>query len=237
MGEFLKSKGATTVYSVGPGTPQGAAAAEALVASSEAAGLKKGVLTTDLPVGTTNFTAEAVKAKQAGVDALALPLNMDESISVLKAMRQEGVDVKVALLMAGYDPTVTSTAGDLLDNATFAIPFAPFELNLPAQKTYEDALAKYTSGQVGMYTTEGRLGADVMIAGMEKAGPCPSSSAILAAINNLRGYDANGLQAPTNFTPSTRGGPLNCEFFVTVTDGKLVPDNSGRRYAPPTLRR
>jgi branched-chain amino acid transport system substrate-binding protein len=225
-GEFLKSKGATTVYSVGSGDPQGAAAAEALIASSQAVGLKEGVLTTDLPIGTTNFTSEAVKAKQAGVDTLALPLNLNSSIVVIQAMRQAGVNVKVALLMAGYDPSVAKTAGSVVNNATFAIPFAPFELNLPAQQTYEQALAKYTKGTVGMFTMEGWLAADLMVTGIQKAGACPTSVAILNAIRGLRGYDADGLQAPTSFNTPT--GPLTCDYFVTVTDGALVPDNSGK---------
>jgi branched-chain amino acid transport system substrate-binding protein len=227
-GEYLKSKGGTTVYSVGSGDPQGAAAATALIISSQSVGLKKGVLTTDLPPGTTNFTAEAQKAKSAGVDALALPLNPSSSLAVLQAMKQAGVQVKASLLLAGYDPSVLKQAGSLLEGASFAIFFAPFEDKLPAQQAYKDALAKYTKASVGMFTMVGWLSADLMIKGIQDAGSCPSGQNILAAINNLKGYTADGLIPPTNFTPADRGKSPTCAYFATVRNGAFVPDNNGQ---------
>ena len=227
-GQYLKSKGATTVYSVGSGTPQGAAGATALTASSKAVGLKNGVLTTNLPQGTTNFTAEAQKAKQAGVDALALPLNPTSSLAVLSAMRQGGVAVKTSLLLAGYDPSVLKSAGNLLDGASFVIFFSPFEEKTAAEQAYEQALSKYTKGAVGQFTMVGYLAADLMITGIEKAGSCPSRDNILKAIDSLRGYSAGGLIAPTDFTAATRGKSPSCAYFVTVKSGAFVPDNNGK---------
>ncbi|GGM64614.1 ABC transporter substrate-binding protein [Dactylosporangium sucinum] len=231
-GEFLKSKGATTVYSVGSGTPQGARSATALIVSSEAAGLKKGVLTTDLPTGTTNFTGEAQKAKQAGVDALALPLGGPASVAVLKAMKQADVPIKVSILLSGYDPAILKEAGDALEGASFWVPFAPFETNAQGITTYKDALAKYApKATVGQYTMVGWLSANLLIAGIEKAGSCPSRKNVLKAITELKDYDADGMIPATDFSdPQQQAAAPTCLYVVTVKGGAFVPDNEGKPF-------
>jgi branched-chain amino acid transport system substrate-binding protein len=227
-GTYLQQHGATTVYAVGSGTPQGARAATALIASAKSVGLREGVLTTDLPAGTTDYTGEAQKAKQAGVDALALPLTPAQSLAVIAAMRQAGVAPKVSLLLSGYDPAILKS-GSSMEGISFVVPFAPFELGLPAHKTFADAMAKYTdNGRSGQFSMAGWLSADLMIAGIKGAGSCPTRDNVLSTIQGLRGYTADGLVPSTDFGPETHGTAPTCGHFVTVKNDAFVPDNAGK---------
>lgn len=228
-GEFLKQQGGTTVYSVGSGTPAGNLAAEALMASAQAAGLTKGVLTTDLPVGTTNFTGEAQKAKSANVDTLALVTPPTPSASALQALKQAGVNVKASVLMTGYDPA-QAPAG--LAGLYFFVPFAPLELNLPVQQQYVAAMKKYTSTDPlsGYLGETGWISADLMITALQKAGKCPTRQGLLDTIHSIKGYTADGFIQPTDFTPALHGAPTSCAYFATVKDGKWIVANGGKPF-------
>ena len=77
----------------------------------------------------------------------------------------------------------------------------------------------------------GWLSANLMRAGIEKAGACPSRENVLAAINQLRNYDADGLIPATNFDdPAQQAAAPGCLYLVTVRGGVFVPENDGKAF-------
>jgi branched-chain amino acid transport system substrate-binding protein len=226
-GEFLKQKGATSVFGLGSGTKSGQQGAMALVRSATAAGITEGGVALNLPPGTTNYAGEVQKARAAGVDALALSTPPGQTLAFLDALRQAGVSMKAVLMTIGYDPQVLATPG--MDGATAIVPFAPFELKLPAHQTYKDAMAQYADPtRIGQMSMGGWLGGDLMVTALQAAGTCPTREGLLKTLPTLRGYTADGLVPPTDFTPETHGTPPLCSYFVTVRNGAFINEGGDK---------
>jgi branched-chain amino acid transport system substrate-binding protein len=151
-------------------------------------------------------------------------------LALIGALRQAGVNLKRIFVTTGYDPSVLHS-GVNLEGMSVPVAFAPFELNLPAQKIFNDAIAKYAHGApnqlFGMY---GYLSAGLVPRGIQDAGSCPTRKGVLDAITNLRGYTADGLIPPTSYDLASRAQVLKCDYFVTIHDDKFVIDNNGKPF-------
>lgn len=227
-GQFVKSQGGTRVYVAGNDAPSSTTGSYAFAASATAAGLKVADIDANLPLATTNFTSAAEKAKAANVDSAMITSTVTAQFALISALRQAGVPLKTILVSEGYDPTVFKSGINLNGMAVF-VAFAPFEENLPAQKTFNDAVEKYAHGSPDqLFAMYGYLSANLVIQGIENAGSCPSSQSVLNAITALRGYTAGGLIPATNFSLASRGQVLKCDYFVVVHNQKFTVANNGK---------
>lgn len=227
-GQELKTKGATNVYVVGSSSPASSRSSLAYQASIKAAGLPIGAVTANLPLGTTNYGGEVEKAKAANVDGAAITATPQAAFAILAALRQAAVPLRTVLFSIGYDPGVFTT-GTPLEDVTIPVAFAPFELGLPAHKTFNDAMQKYAdAGPNQAYSMYGWLSADLIIQGIKDAGDCPTRQGVIDAISKIRGRTADGLIPPTDYTPDTRGTVMKCVYFVTIHSNTFVPDNNGQ---------
>ncbi len=110
VGGFLKSHGGTVIGTYGYGiSPQSAAAARGAAESFQDAGGKVGVENTTIPIGGTNFTAEALIAKQNGVNAMTPSMDNNSNFALATALKQSGVNLKAALYATGYEPSVINS--------------------------------------------------------------------------------------------------------------------------------
>jgi branched-chain amino acid transport system substrate-binding protein len=208
IGNFLKTHGGTVLGAYGYGiSPSSSRAAIGTTDSFEHAGGKSGVLDTSVPFGSVNFTAAALTAKQAGINAMVPAMDANSNYALAEALQQAGVKLKATLYATGYEPDViNSPAWSALQGAYFFSPFRPWSLPNSGTKQMQAAMEKYAHFSKTDFPTFGQYeawaGADLMIKGMEMAGTNPSRAAVIKDLRGLKSYNVNGL-LPGNINYST----------------------------------
>ena len=121
-----KRLGFTKVGVLGYTAPQSADCAEAAARNYEAGGLDVVYENTSLPLGTADFTADAQKIKDAGVEFLQTCIDTNGNLNLARALQR--VDYHVAMgWPTGYEQEVLAEYGDLLEDVYFVLQHRPFE--------------------------------------------------------------------------------------------------------------
>src|SRR5580704_2820202 len=199
IGNFLKSHGATVLGSYGYGiSPSSSRAAIGTADSFQHAGGKVGVLDTTVPFGSVAFTSLALVAKQHNINAMGPAMDANSNYALAEALKQAGVKMKATLFAAGYQPSViNSPAWSTLQGSYFLTPFRPWTLPNAGTTQMQAAMKKYAHftktefPDLGQY--EAWAGADLMIKGLELAGPNATQAAVIKDLRSLKSYNANGL--------------------------------------------
>jgi branched-chain amino acid transport system substrate-binding protein len=211
-------------------------------------GLSKSFLDTSLPFGSVNTTTLALQLKQAGVNALYLPLDANTNFALMTALKQAGVKMKVIINATGYGQALvddTSAVSDV-QGAWFTPTGAPVELKTPATEAFQAALKKYANytGVPDFSFYEAWGAADLMITGLELAGKNPTQAGFIKALRKDSSYDMGGLETPVNLTTAAIGksAPQLCSYltkfkgdtFVDPTKicGTILPNSFQEPSAP-----
>lgn len=198
-GKILREFGGTVLgsygYSISPTSSREAAQD---VKSFEHEGGKLGVLDTSLAFGSVDFTSTALVAKQQHVNAI-FPTMIDASnFALAEALQQAGVKIKAAVFATGYGPdVVNSPAWSSLQGDEFLSIFRPFSIPDAGTEQMAAALQKYQHFSKTQFPTlfqyESWAGADLMIKGLQMAGPNPTRAAVIKDLRSIKDYTANGL--------------------------------------------
>jgi ABC-type branched-subunit amino acid transport system substrate-binding protein len=234
IGSFMKAHGGTVVCSYGYSiSPSSSRAALGTVESFEHAGGKEGVLDTSLPFGSVAMTTPALTAKQKGCNAYFAGLDDNSNDALAEALQQEGVKPKVMVFPTGYEPSVIGTpAWKAVQGGYFETEFRPFSLPNAGTQQMQSALEKYehfTSSQFPSFSQyESWLGADLMIKGLQMAGPNASHAAVIQALRSIKGYNGNGL-LPESINYSTAFGhdpAKSCGWYMKAEKSGFVAISS-----------
>jgi branched-chain amino acid transport system substrate-binding protein len=240
LGNLMKQLGATTVGGITfTNEPSGEATLLGMINSAVQLGLKKGYVNTSLTYGKLDANGVALALKQSGTDGVYFPIDAGEIFQILSAAKQAGVNIKVSLLPSGYGESLLAdtSAASLGQGAYFMPSAAPTELNTPATKAFQAALAKYAnytaaSPDAGYYW--GWLGADVMIKGLQTAGTNPTRQSFISGLQTVSSYNGGGLLAyPADFTLANFGkAPAQvCTYLTKLQDKAFVPiPSDGKPY-------
>jgi branched-chain amino acid transport system substrate-binding protein len=233
-GKILKKFGGTMLgtygYSISPSSSREAVAT---ARSFQHAGGKVGVVDTSLPFGSESFSAPALVAKEKHVDAL-FPTMIDASnFALATAFKQAGVPIKSAVFATGYDPSVVhSPAWANLQGDYFLSIYRPFSLPNAGTEQMAAALQKYQHFSKTHFPTlfqyEAWAGADLMIKGLQMAGPNPTHAGVIRALRSITSYDANGL-LPNPIDYATTFGhdpPQQCVWVLRAHTDGFVPTSS-----------
>ena len=199
IGDFLKAHGGTVIGSYGYSiSPSSTRAAVATTKSFVDAGGKVGVLDTSVAYGGVDFTAAALVAKQKGVDAMVPAMTASSNYALATALKQTGVKLKATLFPTGYEPDViNSPAWPTLQGDYFFSAFRPWSLPDAGTQQMQTAMEKYAHFTKSQFPTYGQyeawLGADLMIKGLQMAGPSPTQASVIKDLRGLKSYNANGL--------------------------------------------
>ena len=234
IGNFLHTHGGTVLGTYANSiSPSSTRAAEGAAKAFEHAGGKVGVLNTTVPLGAVDFTADALSAKQAGINAMTPELASSSSYALATALEQAGVKLKAVLYADGYEPDVIkSPAWKAVQGSYFLSFFRPFDLPNAATEQMQAALEKYahfSKTQFPSYSQyEAWAGADLMIKGLQLAGKNPTRAAVIKDLRGLKSYDVNGL-LPTSIDYSTIFGhdPAKlCSWVMKAEPNGFVPVSS-----------
>jgi branched-chain amino acid transport system substrate-binding protein len=231
IGSFLKSHGGNVIASYGYSiSPSSTRSAIGTVDSFEHAGGKLGVLDTSVPFGGVDFTTAALLAKQKHVDAVYAGMDDNSNYALATAFDNAGIKAKAIVFPTGYDPTtITSPAWHYLQGDYFGTGFRPTSIPDAGTEQLVSALQKYQHRPASKFPTfniyESWLGADLMIKGLELAGPNPTRAGVMHALRNLKSYNGNGI-LPQSIDYATAFGhdlPKACEWYLKAEAHSFVP--------------
>ena len=195
-----------------------------------AVGLEAVYTNTNVDFGTTDVGPQVLAMKNAGADAVYLPLVASSNFSVLTSAAQNGLLFKSAVLATGYGQDLLDQpiASQLGPEVRLQTTFAPVELKTKATKQFQADLKKYAGytgvPDFGQYT--GYITADLLVKGLEAAGDPPTRQGLIDGIRGFGTYDQAGLACnPVDVSRENYGTPPpeGCAWYVSVKDGKFVP--------------
>jgi branched-chain amino acid transport system substrate-binding protein len=234
IGSFLKAHGGSVICSYGYGiSPSSTRSAIGTVDSFEHSGGKLGVLDTTIPFGSVAMTTPALVAKQKGCNAFYAGLDDNSNDALATALHQEGLKPKVLVFPTGYEPSVIGTpAWNSVQGGYFDTTFRPFQLPNAGTRQMQSALEKYANFTPSEFPSfsqyESWLGADLMIKGLELAGPNPTHASVISALRNLKSYNGNGLLPETVNFSTDFGHDLaqSCGWYMIAEKHGFVPASS-----------
>ena len=138
---------------------------------------------TAVDFGTTDVGPIVLGLKNAGADAVYLPLDGNTNLAIAQGLRQNGVEMKAVLMASGYgqamlDSPITKT---LDSREVVSQVYKPAELSTdPAVKKFRADLKKYAGitgvPDYGAYT--GYIGCDMAITGIAAGGQEPDAEGL-----------------------------------------------------------
>jgi branched-chain amino acid transport system substrate-binding protein len=234
IGEVFKQLGATNIATLGYGiSPSSADAANATALSAEAAGLKAGYINANLPFGSSNVGPIALAMKSAGVDGYNGAVQPQTNFSLIAALKDLGVTLKVVINDTGYGGDLVQggkEAETLAEGEYFFDQFEPVELHTSATQRFVEALKEYAkvTGEPTFAGYVGYLAVDGFVKGLEAAGSDPTQASYIKSMLGVNDYDGAGLYGghTISFSRSSRvqkdGGNL-CEWVTLYTGGHFQP--------------
>ncbi|HLM17758.1 MAG TPA: ABC transporter substrate-binding protein [Acidimicrobiia bacterium] len=236
--DVAKKLGATKIGSIGYGiSPSSTGVAkDTQKYAAKASGLDPVYLNTAVDFGTTDVGPIVLGLKNAGADAVYLPLDGNTNLAIAQGLRQNGVEMKAVLMASGYgqamlDSPITKT---LDSREVVSQVYKPAELKSdPAVKKFRADLKKYADitgvPDYGAYT--GYIACDMAITGIELAGKNPTQQGFIDGLHKLGTYKAADLTcAPVDISLENFGKTPaeSCQYFVTFKNGKFVVMNKGK---------
>jgi len=234
-GQFLKQQGVTNLGSVGYSiSPSSAEASKSAAVSAEFVGLKAGYVNSKFPFGSTDVQPIALAMKDAGIDAVTPEVDPNTSFALITALRNAGVNLKVALLPIGYGVDLLQAGPGTLkeaQNVYFSLTYEPVEMHTKATEAFVAAL-KATGGTTapGLPTYDGYASILMLVQGLQGAGANPTQASLIDSLSTIHAFNPGGLYGPHPLDINDRAnivaGPDGCEYFVKLSGSTfhLVPN-------------
>jgi len=192
-------------------------------------GLTQVLRIADEPQGTHDATSTALRIKNSGADGAIIVGFIDGAISIMQALKQQGVSLKGVSIVGLSDPAVLKTANGALEGALgTTYGSVPVGVNNRAVKTYAAGMKAAGLNPYSSGAPMGFLGADTLIAGLKVAGKCPTRASFIDNLRKVTNYDAAGL-VPEKVSfkgPGImpNGNPVSCGWYLIAKGTDLVPD-------------
>jgi len=192
-------------------------------------GLTQVLRIADEPQGTHDATSTALRIKNSGADGAILVMFIDGAISIMQALKQQGVNLKGVSIVGLSDPSVLKSSNGALEGALGTnYGTVPVGVNNRAVKTFAAGMKAAGLNPYSSAAPQGYLGADLFIKGLKLAGKCPTRESFITNLRNLTSYDGAGL-LPEKISfkgPGLmpNGNPATCTWYMIAKGTDLVPD-------------
>lgn len=184
-----------------------------------------------IPAPAIDLSSEVIRLKSAGAQMVVSCMDLAGNVLLAQALAQSQIH-PVQYWLNGYDQTDLHQYSHLMQGVYFLLPHTPFRLppgqlsRYPGMALYLKELAKYfpqdTPNEASM---AGWINADLFVTGLRALGPhaAPTRSALIAALNGLVNYSANGLVSPITWRGEHHAnGPYDCNVYVRVEGERFV---------------
>ena len=230
IGKFFKMQGVTNLgaaaYSIPTASETGAAAA----VSAEVAGIKVGYLNAKVTLG-SDVAPIVLAMKNAGIDGVVMQMDPDTAFGIVKGLRDQGVNIKAALLPSGYGGDLLQAGPGALaaaQNVYFLSGYELMEMGTPATKSFAaDLKSAGVSGipAYGMYN--GYISVGLLVQALKAAGANPTSASLLTALSGIHDFTALGLYGSHKLDINDRenivAGADNCQWIAKLQGSTFKP--------------
>ncbi|HEY3942437.1 MAG TPA: ABC transporter substrate-binding protein [Acidimicrobiales bacterium] len=243
IGPFLKSIGVKKLAGI-TYTSLGASFNQSLAMLKKQNNISTCYSDVNVPIGGLNFTVDALAIEHSDCDGVYVSAVDSTDVAVGSALKNGGSDVK-QLYATGYDNQVLSqplSAASLngayfLSELNMTNPNAPTKAMLAALKKYDKG---YSGGLPDLGTVFAYLSADLMIKGLQMAGPNPTRQGFITNLHTLSSYTAGGLLPDTlNYTHfgTVAGLPKTaCEYYMQLRSGKYYSTHGAKPWCGPLVK-
>jgi branched-chain amino acid transport system substrate-binding protein len=236
-GQFFKSQGVTKCGAVGyQDSISSSSSIKAFNKSCQNAGLQS-VFTQNVPFGSTDMGAVALKVKSAGVDGLFYSTVPNTAFALNAALRQIGVTLKVASLPTGYggdllesSAAVTAAQGDFFSSVGL-----PIEANTTAtKKEAADLAAVGVTGSPTFAEQHAYIAMSAFAAGLKASGANPSRAKFTTSLRAVTDFNADGLLDPQKVSFSDFDPAQSCYYYVKL-EGSSFKSVTGSPFCGPVV--
>lgn len=183
-----------------------------------------------IPAPAVDLTADVNRMRSAGVDLVASCMDLSGNILLSRTMRQDGMGAVAQYWLNGYDESAIKSYASLMSGVYFLIGHVPFETaeaepgRYPGMNLYLKELARYFPHELpGEASLAGWIDGDLFVTGLRAVGRDLTRQRLLASLNSMTGFTADGIVAPVDWRLQHRAnGPLDCNVFVRVENGHFV---------------
>ncbi|MFA7323479.1 MAG: ABC transporter substrate-binding protein [Candidatus Nanopelagicales bacterium] len=225
----MAQTGAKKMATIAFPVPAAQAAANSWAASLPSQGLTEVLRIGDAPFGAYDATSTALRIKSSGAEGVYLILLVDGGVSVMNALKQQGVTLKAPYMAGLSDPAVIAKAGTALDGV-IGSTYGTVPGGVPGRpgvRTYINGMKAVGANPYGPSAPLGYVSADTFIKGLKLAGTCPTRAGLINALHNVKSIDGAGLlPEPINYRPglTPNGNPPTCSWFIVAQGGQMIPD-------------
>jgi ABC-type branched-subunit amino acid transport system substrate-binding protein len=233
FGEIAKGLGVTNLGALGYAiSPVSAENTKGNAASAEAAGFTVGYLNANFPFGSTNVAPVAIAMKNGGVNGFTAATDPNTAFSLITALKQQGVNLKAAVLSTGYGSDLAQAGQGALNaaqNVYFVMTSEPFSANTAATKQFAADLksAGVVTTQAAYSEYAGYLSVGLLVRALNGAGSNPTSAAIIKSLEGVHDWNGLGLMGDLKVDINNRtdfaAGPNNCAWIAQLEGTKYIP--------------
>jgi hypothetical protein len=217
-----RTKAAVLAYSVSEQSKQCAAGVQAAFERYPTAEMV--FVDTAVAYGTTDFSVQVSKMKDAGVDWVSTCMDNNAVIALAREMRKQELDV-TQYMQNAYDDELLANFGDVLEGSYVMIQAAPSEVGDPPP-----GLADYlewterTGAPRNEVSLAGWLSAALFVRGLEAAGPEFTRQKVIDGLNQVTDWDADGASVTFDWTRAhTQSQVRSCYAILQIEGGAFVP--------------
>ncbi|MGF7237307.1 MAG: ABC transporter substrate-binding protein [Frankia sp.] len=166
------------------------------------------------------------------MNGLVTAISTTTSLSLVKALRQQGVNVQ-AVLPTGYGDDLLHGGPGATQAAQgnyFQTSYEPVEMGTPATTKFQNALKTYggVTGNPTFGEYIGYLSVDGLVTGLKAAGPNATGTSFINAMLAINHYDGAGLYGSHSigFGIGRRGqaaGAENCQWISKFSGSAFRP--------------
>jgi ABC-type branched-subunit amino acid transport system substrate-binding protein len=180
---------------------------------------------TSLAFGVTDLSSDVSQMVEEGVDIVATCMDSNGVLTLAREMKKQGLDAVMSLPNAYDHEFIEENAQFFNDNSYVLTYFTPFEVKPKPTglKNYIKWMKK-NGDELNENSLAGWINADLLYTGLEAAGPDFTREKVIAAINEITDYTADGILGPVDWTKQHTGDPdVTCTVESQVVDGGFKP--------------
>jgi branched-chain amino acid transport system substrate-binding protein len=155
--------------------------------------------------------------RASGADLLTGAVDATSFFRIAVAARSVLPGIKI-MTASGYDQGILALGKQLAGMGVF-IGTVPFERFVPAHKIFLDAIAQYApqlQPSANAIALTGWVDTDLLLRGLQAAGPCPTRRSFTPNLRAVTDYDAGGLLAASVNMRTIRDQPTSCYWFLQI---------------------
>lgn len=226
-GPFLaKQLGVKRVAVLAYAVTQSAQCAQGQAASYRKFGFQVVYVDSSIPLGVSDVGADVARMRAAKTQLVTTCMDPSGSAAVATGLDRAGFH-PAQYWINGYDDASLAQYRRQYEGVYLSTDFLPFQeaSTSPGLSRFLTQMhRRFPQVAVGEAALAGWIDAAMLVKGLRMAGRHLTRARLVAAVNSLTHFTADGIEAPVDWrTDHTSEGPFNCAAFVKVVRGRFTP--------------